>query len=221
MNLGENETEIETEEIGETEPSDVTQERKLKRINLDAEDSLTETYFTLSKSDLKKLSVEATEKEISKGAIIRKLIKEHLAKEEKQTQPNLETIIPDKELEKLLNSCTAFQGGFQTTGDEGFFTQFRNREWKLSDLTDNQFIVLCNYLRVGYNGFYSQPSIEEFIGWVEDTEPSDEQLEIVELTLRHNVRYTEEDIKKPIHELIAEIKTHIETLNPEETEEES
>lgn len=218
MNLEENETETETEEIGETDLLDVTQKRKLKRINLDKQDTLTVTEFSISKTDLKKLDHESVEKEISKGAIIRKLIREHLAKEEKPTQPNPETTILDEEIEELLNFCTAFQGGFQTTGDKGFFMQFTNREWKLSDLTDNQFIVVCNYLKIGYEGFWSAPTQEEYIAWIENITPTKEQVELTRLILQYNVTLTEEDTTKTINDLITEIKKAVGTEKSETLE---
>lgn len=216
--MTENNEAEEFEEQEDLENLDVAKERKIKRVNLDEEDSLTETIFAIPKSDLKKLSHESTEKEISKGAIVRKLIKEHLLKEEKPAQPNPEAIISDEKLEELLNFCTTYQGGFQTTGDNGFFMQFAAREWKFSDLTDSQFLAVCNYLKTGYDGFFSPPSIEEFIGWIEEIEPSKEQVELAKLILLYNVEFTDEDAEKTVKELFAEIKAQVGTEESEPLE---
>jgi hypothetical protein len=203
INEKENAEESETEEeIMEEKPS-----IKTKRIsNLDENEQLVRAIISLPEDTFKKLGKEAYERGVSKASIIRDLLNKHFAEAEKPAKPNPEAIINDEELEALINEAQTFWGGFQTVGEKGFFTKFEAEKWKFSDLTDEQFIALCSYLKKGYDGFSEKPSVEEFVGFIEELNATEEQSELLKLILEHDAELTNEDAKKTIADLTAEIE---------------
>lgn len=210
----------EISEDSEEEIIEDTQSTKKRRIpDLDKDEDLKRAIVTFPESTYKKLGELALEKDVSRASIVRQALKEYFAKIEKPIKLNPKAIISDEDFNELLEACTTYYGGFKSVGEDGFFEKFKAEKWKLSNLIDKQFITLLPYLQTAYNGFMSKPSIDEFLGWTEKLEPTNEQVELLKLLLEHNVAIEEADKEKTLAELTLEINELIANPTTEETEE--
>jgi len=104
---------------------------------------------------------------------------------------------------------------------EGFFALAEKQGVKLRDLTNRQFTEVCNALNVGYQNFILPPSIDEFIGYADKLEPTDDQKNLLKLTLEHNLTWKvtegeeEESLKGVIEKAKAQIEEKESSLFPE------
>ena len=180
--------------------------------DLEEDEELKRVQVMLPEKILKRLKKMAFEKEVSRGSIIREAIKEYLRKREKPLEENPEAKIPNSKLQDLIDECRTFWGGFETVGEEGFFEKFREKGWKFKDLTDEQFIILCHYLKIGYQGFFMIPEVEDFVDCIRELEATEEQCKLLSLILEYNVEIEDKDLDKAIEELISEIEERMEEL---------
>jgi hypothetical protein len=139
----------------------------------EADDTIMKCIFSMSKATWKRLGEIALDRETSRASLVREAIKQYLEKLEKPEEQNPK--IPDRQLDKILKECTKEDGGFEIDGEEGFIQKFSAKEWKLSDLTPEQWEKVKEKLQVGYDGYWSKPEPEEFAEKFSELEPSEEQ----------------------------------------------
>jgi len=137
------------------------------------DDSMIKVIFTMSKATWKRLGEIALDRETSRSSLVREAIKQYLEKLELPAEQNPK--ISDRQLDKLLKECSKEGEGFEIDGEEGFIQKFNAKGWKLSDLTDIQWERVKEQIAIGYNGYWSKPSLEEFAEKFDVLEPSEEQ----------------------------------------------
>jgi hypothetical protein len=144
---------------------------------LDIDESLVRVQVMLPEKWLAKLKETAFEKEVSRGSLIREALRDWFKKIEESTQPNPKAKISDEDLDDILNHCSTFFGGFEIDGEDGFIATMKLNNFKLKDLTPEQWETVKEKIQLGYNGYFSPPTPEEFAEKFEVLEPSEEQLE--------------------------------------------
>jgi len=189
-----------------------------KIVDLDEDEELVKAQVMLPEKWYERLGDIAHEKGMSRGALIRDSLKDWFAKAKKPIEENPEAKISDKELQTLLDECRTYFGGFETIGEDGFFEKFTQKKWKFSDLTDSQFITVCQYLKAGYDGFLIKPSVEEFVTYIEELEATPEQCELLKLRLNDKFEFEDTDFDKTIEEVLEQIK-NLEEVKQAESEE--
>ncbi|MEM3700701.1 MAG: CopG family transcriptional regulator [Candidatus Bathyarchaeia archaeon] len=156
--------------------SEKIEDLEMKKVpDLDSDESLVRVQIMLPEKWLKKLKDLAYERDVSRGSIVREALRKYFEEIEKPAEPNPEAVIPDKELDALLNECTTYYGGFEIDGEDGFIAKFSEKGWKLKDLTPEQWRKVKEKLQIGYEGYFIKPSLEEFAEKFEPLEPSEEQ----------------------------------------------
>lgn len=199
----------EPEEIEETEEPEglVIKKRKMKRVaNLDKDD-YERVLIGFTRGQLKKLTDIAEKRDVSRGAIVRELVKGLPEKPtETDSEQKTETPVSDEDLAELLNACQNFFGGFNTTGDAGFFMRFAENGWKLNQLTDSQYVMVLSYLKTGYDGFMEKPETETFLEWINELSPSKDQKKLAKYTIENGVEFSNEDLEKTVKDLNSEIE---------------
>ena len=153
---------------------------KTKRISdLDAEEDMIQTTVLLPTKLFKKLDALSSLKEMSKGAIVREALGDYSEKQNKIIKTPEGSKISNKVLKDLLRECTTYYGNFEVEGDKGFIALCEEKGVKLKDLTYEQFGVVADKLRIGYNGYVVKPSVDEFIGKLSVLEPTEEQKDLL------------------------------------------
>jgi len=150
---------------------------------------------------------------------MREALKDYFLKQEQPFtenpgKSNPEPKYTDEEINALLTRSFTYYGGFETMGEKGFFNTFEKEGIKLEDLTTKQFLTICNHLKTGYDGFISKPSIEEFQEYIDNLKPTEDQRELLKLTLELSLvwEYTEprEGEEESLKETIEKAKAHAE-----------
>jgi len=129
---------------------------------------------------LKKLKELAFAREVSRGSIIREALRKYFEEQEQPSQvvkPNPKAKVNDKTLDAILKECSAFFGGFEIDNEDGFIEVMKDNNIKLKDLTDEQFKRILDKLKLGYKGYFTPPSPEEWLAKFEELEPTEEQSE--------------------------------------------
>ena len=148
----------------------------LKRIpDMDTDESLERVQVMIPQKWLDKLKQTAHEKEVSRGSLIREALREWFREIEKPLGHDPEAKIIDEDLEAILDHSTSFFGGFEIDGEDGFIEAMKLNNFKLKDLTPEQWERVQEKIRIGYNGYIFPPSREEFAGKFEPLEPTEEQ----------------------------------------------
>jgi len=156
---------------------DIEEKIEKKRIaNLEEDESLERVELLMPKSMLDKLKQTALDKDMSRGAIVREALSKWF-KEQENPESNPEAIIDDNELNKILEYCTTYYGGFEIDGENGFIELMKNSNYKLKDLTSEQWEKVKEKINIGYSGYTFKPSLEEFAEKFDVLEPSEEQSE--------------------------------------------
>jgi len=179
--------------------------QKLPSLDYD-NDHLVQTTIILSEDVLKELSMVAVEKGVSKASIIRDLLKDYLSEISEAKNKNLiENPIDDKELQELLDNSKTDWGDVATTGNNGIFENFAKNKWKFSNLNTEQFSIVCQYLKAGYEHFFDKPSVETFISYTKTLEPTDEQNELLSLYLEGKFTFGDDDKDKTVEEILEQV----------------
>jgi hypothetical protein len=214
--------ELDDKELDDEKVEEKVHSLKTKRLpDLDKDDTIVRAIISLPKRTYKKLGELALEQEVSRASIIREALKDYFQKLEKNppitvpAEKNPEPKIEHEVIQDLINRCKTFYGGFETLGENGFFELAQQEGIKLQDLTTGQFLTICNCLKTGYDGFISAPSIEEFLEFVDNLKPTEDQRELLKLTLEHSLvwEYTEPregEEEESLKETIERAKAHIE-----------
>jgi hypothetical protein len=167
---------------------------KLKRIpDLDENENLVKTLIGLPEETFKRLGQEALDRGVAKATIVREAIRKHFEKTENPTELNPEAVISDKDLNEILEHCTTYYGGFEIDGEDGFIALMEANEFKLSDLTPEQWKRVKDKIAIGYNGYTFKPSLEEFAEKFEVLEPSEEQKRWLSTETEEESTETEEE----------------------------
>ena len=145
--------------------------------DLDINENLVRAQVMLPEKWLTKLRETAFEKEVSRGSLIREALRDYFKKTEKPTEPNLEAKINDEDLDAIVNHCSTFFGGFNIDGEDGFIETMKLNNLKLKDLTPEQWERIKEKIQLGYSGYFSPPTPENFAKKFEVLEPSEEQHE--------------------------------------------
>jgi len=146
-----------------------------KRIhNLEEDEDLERVELLMPKNMVDKLKQTALDKDMSRASIVREALNKWF-KEQENPESNPEAIIPDKDLNEILEHCTTYYGGFEIEGEDGFIETMKANDFKLSDLTPEQWEKVKDKIVIGYNGYTFKPSLEEFAEKFKDLEPSEEQ----------------------------------------------
>ena len=156
---------------------------KTKRVpDLDVDEEMIQTQVLMPKKYMKKLDGLSSLKEMSKGALVRNALREYFERQQKiiETPEGPEGAkVSNKVLKELLMNCTTYWGNFEVEGEKGFIDLCEEKGIKLKDLTYEQFGVVADKLRIGYNGYVLKPSIDEFIGKLSVLEPTTEQKDLL------------------------------------------
>ena len=153
---------------------------KTKRVSdLDVEEEMVQTQVLLPRKYFKKLGALALLKEMSKGAMVRDALRDYFVKQEKVIETPEGAKVSNKVVKDLLRKCTTYYGNFEVEGEKGFIALCKEKGVKLKDLTYEQFGVVADKLRIGYNGYVVKPSVDEFIGKLSVLEPTEEQKDLL------------------------------------------
>lgn len=198
-----------------------------KHINLEQNeenDELVSTLIQFPKKTLEKLGHLSVDKHLSKAAIVREAVNQYLNGKLKPKNTESNPKITDEELQKLIETSKTFWGTLATTGNNSVFANFQKhfKAKKFSDLTDSQWIWLCANLIQAYEGFTEKPTIPEFMSWVKECEPTEEQEYMLELLLAYQTYWTvaDEDLDKSIEQVSSELEQLKEDLSQQEEPEE-
>lgn len=144
--------------------------------DLEEEDTTTvPIIFRMPKKTYKNLGQIALNRETSRVALVREAIKEYLKKLQGPEEQNPK--ISDRQLDRVLKECSKEDGGFEIDGEDGFVTAMETKGFKLEDLTPQQWKRVKESLQVGYEGYWSKPSLEEFGAKFESLKPTEKQRE--------------------------------------------
>jgi Ribbon-helix-helix protein, copG family. len=156
--------------------------------DLDKDEDLKPAQFLIPESLYKKLAKIALEKDRSRGSLVREAIKFYLKTIEK---PEAEAEVDDKVLDKILNACTDYFGGFEIDDEDGFIEAVKNKKTNVNDLTPNQREKVQANLRMGLKGYFLKPDEEEWLAKFEDLKPDEDWLD--RLKSLHEEEEEEED----------------------------
>jgi len=165
---------VEDEDVEEEEKEETL---KTKTPIIADDEGMLTINIVLSEKTWKNLKKVAFEKEISRSAVIREALKDYFEKVEKQAEVNPEATIPDEDLNEILASCTKYSGGFEIDGEDGFIALMEANDFKLKDLTPEQWKRVQEKISMGYSGYTFKPSLEEFAEKFDVLEPTKEQRE--------------------------------------------
>jgi len=140
----------------------------------EADDTTVPVIFRMPKTTYKRLGQIALDRETSRVALVREAIKEYLKTLEKPTEQKI--IIPDRQLDRILESCMKeaglfSNGGFVIAGENGFIDSMEAKGFKLKDLTPNQWKKVKEYINVRVDC----ADLEELSEKLEVLEPSEKQ----------------------------------------------
>lgn len=184
------------------------------------EDELVPTQIQFSRGIHQEIANLSAKIHMSKGAIVREAVDQYLhGKLSPKTNPEAE--ISDEDVQNLLDTSKSFWGTTATTGSNSIFANFKKYGVKFNELTDSQWILVCHYLQEGYEGFSERPSVEDFIEWANECEPSKEQAKMLKLLLENTDVWeiTDEDLKKSVKQITKELEQlEKESEQPEEPE---
>ena len=153
---------------------------KTKRIpDLDVDEEMVQAQVLVPRKYMKKLGGLAVIKETSKGAIVRDALRKYFDEQDKVMETPEGAKVSNKVVKDLLKRCTTFWGNVNVEGDEGFIALCKEKGVKLKDLTYEQFGIVADKLRIGYNGYVVKPSVDEFIGKLSVLEPTEEQKDLL------------------------------------------
>ena len=141
---------------------------KKKRIDLDEDDELVVATFKLSKKDQEKLREEAFRRKRSQGSLLRESLKNHLKDVDKRRK------ILGEELDKILDDCGGWFGGFEIDGEDGFIERMVSEGLMLKDLSDDQWDRVKEKIKVGWDGYSDKPSSYKFVNKFVVLKPSEE-----------------------------------------------
>ena len=163
-----------------SEPTVKAEPTKTKRIpDLDVDEEMVQAQVLVPRKYMKKLGGLALIKETSKGAVVRDALRKYFDEQDKIIETPESSMVSNKVLKDLLRGCTTYWGNFEVEGDEGFIALCKEKGVKLKDLTDAQFGVVADKLRIGYNGYVLRPSVDEYIGKLSILEPTEEQKDLL------------------------------------------
>jgi hypothetical protein len=138
---------------------------------LDENEPLKQVLIYLSAKRLKQLRKIAYTRGVSRAFLVREAVEDWFAK-----QSNPKEKIPNELLEKILDYCSKDYGdGFEIDGDTGFVAMMQENKLKLKDLTKKQWVEVAKKIEIGFHGYFSQPSLEEFAGKFDPISPSEGQ----------------------------------------------
>ncbi|MBX5328484.1 MAG: hypothetical protein QHH18_03235 [Candidatus Bathyarchaeota archaeon] len=138
------------------------------------DDTQIKVIFLMSKATWKRLGEIALNRETSRASLVREAILQYMEKLEKPEEQNPK--IPDRQLNRIIKECTKDDNeGFEIDGEDGFIEQMKAKGFKLKDSTPEQWEKVKEKLEIGYKGYFSPPSLEEFAEKFEVLEPSEEQ----------------------------------------------
>ena len=145
---------------------------KKKRIpDLDEDEELITTQFSLSEKYYDKLGEEALKKKVSKASIVRKLLKNHFNESARQK------VKLSVKLDKILKDCDGFWGGFEIDGDDGFIEMMFSEGLMLEDLSSDEWKMVFEKIEVGYDGYNTKPSSNDFVSKFLKLKPTEEQID--------------------------------------------
>lgn len=166
MELGEN---------SETEnPPNPPETKKIP--DLDIDDTLTKANFYMPKTWYKRLGEIALQREVSRATLVREALREWFKKQETPIESNSNPKISNEDLNAIFRHCTTFFGGFNIDGD-GFIQTMLQNDFKLKDLTQDQWKTVLKNLAIGYQGYFDTPTPEQWLSKFEPLEPTEQQLE--------------------------------------------
>jgi len=149
-----------------------------KRIaNLEQDESLERVELLMPKTMLDKLKQIALDKDVSRASIVREALGKWFKEQENPSESNPEAIIPDKDLDEILETCSTYYGGFEIDGENGFIETMKANEFLLKDLTPEQWERVQEKINIGFSGYTFKPSLEEFAEKFDVLEPTEEQKE--------------------------------------------
>lgn len=152
-----------------------------KRIpDLDSEDTMIRGQIMMPKTWYKRLAEIGLEKEVSRGALVREALRDWFKKHENTVESNPDAEITDTDLQTIIEHCTGFFGGFNIDGD-GFIAIMLENDFKIKDLTQDQWENLLGYIVLGYQGYFEPPTQEEWLAKFEPLEPTEQQLKELSL----------------------------------------
>jgi hypothetical protein len=155
---------------------DIDEKADRKRIaNLEEDESLERVELLMPKSMLDKLKQKALDKDVSRASIVREALSKWFKEQENPSELNPEAIIPDKDLDEILETCSTYYGGFEIDGESGFIETMKASEFLLKDLTPEQWDRVKEKLSIGFSGYTFKPSLEEFAEKFDVLEPTEEQ----------------------------------------------
>lgn len=189
--------------------------RKIKTskdsMDLDAdseEDNIVQTHFKIPAKMLKDIGLKAIDLHMSKAALVRLAVEQYLYGLPKSTKPDNKLKTTDEELQILVQKSRTFWGTLDTTGNNSIFENFKRYDRKFKNLTESQWIWLCAQLVQAYKGFGERPTVEDFMNWVDECEPTDEQAYMLSLLLENidNWYIANEDLDKSIEQITSELE---------------
>lgn len=138
------------------------------------DDTVMRVIFTISKATWKRLGEIALDRETPRASLVREAIKEYLKVLEKPAEQKI--IIPDRQLDRILESCMKegglfSDGGFVIAGENGFIDSMEAKGFKLKDLTPNQWKKVQEYINMRVDC----ADLEELSEKLEVLEPSEKQ----------------------------------------------
>jgi len=151
-----------------------------KRVpDLDQDEEMVQSLVLIPEKYMKKLNGLALIKDVSKGAVVREALKGYFEKQERIIETPKGSKVSDEVIEEILKECTTYWGNFEIEGRDGFIALAKERGVSLKDLTEEQFERVAEKLEVGYKGYASTPSIDEFIGKLSELEPTEKQKDLL------------------------------------------
>jgi len=149
-----------------------------KRIaNLEEDESLERVELLMPKTMLDKLKQTALDKDVSRASIVREALNKWFKEQANPSESNPEAIISDEDLNEILDTCSTYYGGFSIDGENGFIALMEANEFKLKDLTPEQWGKVKEKINIGYSGYMIKPSLEDFAEKFDVLEPTEEQRE--------------------------------------------
>lgn len=142
---------------------------KRKKIDLDNDDELIDAHFKMSKKDYENLKKTASRKKVSLGSILRSTLSDRVILNKRRR------LLTIARLDKVLDSCDSFFGGFEIEGDGGFIKRMVSEGLNLGSLSNSQWDRVKEKIKIGYNDYSEKPSPYKFMDKFEVLDPSEDQ----------------------------------------------
>lgn len=166
---------------------------KRKSIYLEDETEKRDVTFRMTQEQLDTLREKAGEKSISMSSYIREaLIKSFSSDIPEETK---------KKIDKLLEDCSAEEGGFSIEDEDGFLNQVATRDLTEDIWTPEQLDRVAEKFVIGYEGYFFPPDVgdlsKRFVKAMKLDKTQEEYFgrKIVEVAREHGIdaRYDEEE----------------------------